>query len=104
MAIAMPASMPQAAVLPDAPIQCATDDGLAHRAGAFAAYAGHRRRGSRFRATGRESKDPPLRVAVIVFAVKIRLEERLLDRSLGGACQEYRLQVPQVLPWPRRHG
>lgn len=47
---------------------------------------------------------PLFALAVGVFVIKIRLEEQLLDRCLGGAYQEYRRHVPQVVPWPRPHG
>jgi protein-S-isoprenylcysteine O-methyltransferase Ste14 len=33
-----------------------------------------------------------------VIGLKIRAEERLLDRALGGAYQRYRQRVPQLIP------
>jgi protein-S-isoprenylcysteine O-methyltransferase Ste14 len=37
-------------------------------------------------------------VSVLVIGLKIRAEERLLDRALGGAYQRYRQRVPQLIP------
>jgi protein-S-isoprenylcysteine O-methyltransferase Ste14 len=37
-------------------------------------------------------------VSVLVIGLKIRAEERLLDRALGGAYQHYRQRVPQLIP------
>jgi protein-S-isoprenylcysteine O-methyltransferase Ste14 len=37
-------------------------------------------------------------LAVLLVGLKIRTEERLLDRTLGGAYAQYRHQVPQLVP------
>lgn len=37
-------------------------------------------------------------VSVLVIGLKIRAEERLLDRAFGGAYQRYRQRVPQLIP------
>jgi protein-S-isoprenylcysteine O-methyltransferase Ste14 len=37
-------------------------------------------------------------LGVLLAGLKIRAEERLLDRTLGGAYAQYRHQVPQLVP------
>jgi protein-S-isoprenylcysteine O-methyltransferase Ste14 len=37
-------------------------------------------------------------LGVLLAGLKIRTEERLLDRSLGGAYAQYRHRVPQLIP------
>lgn len=39
-----------------------------------------------------------LALAVLLVGVKIRAEERLLDRALGGAYDQYRRRVPLLVP------
>jgi protein-S-isoprenylcysteine O-methyltransferase Ste14 len=36
--------------------------------------------------------------AVVKVGLKIRAEERLLDRTLGGAYDQYRQRVPLIVP------
>jgi protein-S-isoprenylcysteine O-methyltransferase Ste14 len=43
-----------------------------------------------------------LLAVVVIFDMKIRAEERLLDRNLDGAYQQYRRRVPRLLPRPHR--
>ncbi|MGH3852376.1 MAG: methyltransferase family protein [Pseudonocardiaceae bacterium] len=40
-------------------------------------------------------------IAVLIAGLKIRAEERLLDRTLGGAYDQYRQRVPLLVPGPR---
>jgi protein-S-isoprenylcysteine O-methyltransferase Ste14 len=35
---------------------------------------------------------------VLLVGLKIRAEERLLDRTLGGVYDQYRQQVPLIIP------
>jgi protein-S-isoprenylcysteine O-methyltransferase Ste14 len=37
-------------------------------------------------------------LGVLLVGLKIRTEERLLDRTLGGAYAQYRQRVPLIVP------
>jgi protein-S-isoprenylcysteine O-methyltransferase Ste14 len=37
-------------------------------------------------------------MGVLMVGVRIRTEERLLDRTFGGAYEQYRQRVPQLIP------